>query len=425
LRVCMPTQYAEGAAWFAQRMAANGHEVDVSIAAEQCKEALGGIINRVDALDEPEAYDLAVFDVCGQGKLADEARLKTPTIGDSSLATRLEEDRIYGLEFMEQCGIKVSPWEQFSNPADAIRYIKRSKKPLVFKPVGEQDDKSTTYVAKSPEDMLRYFDTLFRSGGVSEFVLQEVVTGTEVSTQVYLNPQGYYALNHTLETKKLMNDNLGPATGCSGSLVWMCREDRVFDQGLKKAVAPLQALGYVGPIDLNTIVNDDGVWGLEWTSRFGYDADALLTRLLPMEFGEFLHKVASGEKLPDMSPLHSYCASIRLSCPPYPCEGLPRKHYKAGVPIHGLTEDMLDKFFLYDARKNEEGTLETAGICGWIGSPLAVGETPGQAFESAREMLRQVTVPNGQFRTDVLANTSARLTKLRVDGWLKDAPYER
>jgi phosphoribosylamine---glycine ligase len=419
LRICCPTNFGEGA-WLLQRMAANGHEVDVSIGADQCKEALGGLINVVDGLDEPENYALAVFDVCGQGKLADETRLKVPTIGDSSLATRLEEDRIFGLNFMEQCGIKVSPWEEFSSPADALRYIKRSKKPLVFKPVGEQDDKSTTYVAKSQEDMLRYFDVLFRSGGVSEFVLQEIVQGTEVSTQVYINPQGYYALNHDLETKKLMNDNLGPNTGCSGALVWMCREDRVFDQGLRKAIAPLQEMGYVGPLDLNAIVNDDGVWGLEFTPRMGYDAEALLTRLLPMEFGEFLHKVATGQKLPDMSPLHSYCATIRLSCPPYPNEGLPEKFYKGGIPIHGLTEEMLDKFFLYDARKNEEGTLETAGICGWIGGPLAVGETPGQAFEGAREMLRQVTVPNGMYRTDVLHNTSNRLMKLRQDGWLKD-----
>lgn len=417
----MPTQYAEGAAWFAQRMAANGHSVDVSIGADQCKEALGGLINRVDALDEPESYDLCMFDVCGQGKLADATRLKVPTIGDSSLATLLEEDRIHALTFMEECGIKVSPWEQFSNPADAIRYIKRSKKPLVFKPVGPQDDKSTTYVATSQSDMLGYFDVLFRTERVKEFVLQEVVQGTEVSTECYINPEGYYALNHDLETKKLMNDNLGPNTGCSGALVWMCREDRVFEQGLKKAIAPLQALGYVGPIDLNTIVNDDGVWGLEFCARFGYDADALLTRLLPMEFGEFLHKVATGERIPDMSPLHSYCATTRLSCQPYPNEGLPEKHYKAGIPIHGLTEDMLDKFFLYDARKAENDTLETAGICGWIGGPLAVGETPGMAFDGAREMLRQVTVPNGMYRTDVLANTAARLAKLRVDGWLKES----
>jgi phosphoribosylamine---glycine ligase len=419
LRVCMPTQYAEGS-WLGQRMAANGHDVDVAIGAEQCKEALGGLINVVDGLDQPENYELAVFDVCGQGKLADETRLKVPTIGDSSLATRLEEDRIYGLEFMEQCGIKVSPWEEFSSPADALRYIKKSKRPLVFKPVGEQDDKSTTFVARSAEEMTRYFDRLFRSAKVERFVLQEVVVGTEVSMEVYINPQGYYALNSTLETKKFMNGNLGPNTGCSGSLIWMSQENRLFNQGLKKVIAPLQEMGYVGPIDLNTIVNDEGAWGLEFCARFGYDGTALLSRLIPMEFGKFLHAVASGEKLPEMSPLHSYCASVRLSVPPYPAEQLPEKSYKAGIPIHGLKEDMLDKFFVYDVRKAEDDSLETAGICGWIGSPLAVGETPGQAFAGVHEMFEQVQVPNGQRRTDVLHNTSNRLMKLRQDGWLKD-----
>jgi phosphoribosylamine--glycine ligase len=414
----MPTEFAEGC-WLGWLMAQGGHDVDICIAADVCKGALGGMVNSVETLGEPGDYNLAVFDVTSQGKLGDELSSQIPTIGASTLAEKLEDDRVFALQFMQECGIKVSPWEQFDNPADAIRYIKKTKRPQVFKPVGDQDDKSTTYVAKSQEDMLRYLDVLFRTAKVSSFVLQEVVTGTEVSTEVYLNANGHYALNHDLETKKLMDGNLGPNTGCSGSLVWMSKEDRLFEQGLKRAIEPLQQMGYVGPIDLNTICNDDGAWGLEFCARFGYDATALLTRLLPMEFGEFLYGVATGERPENLSPKHAFCASVRLSIPPYPCEGLPQKFYKAGVPIRGLTRDMLDRFFLYDARLAEDDTLETAGICGWVGCPLAVGETMFQSFEGVKQMLKEVTVPNGMYRTDVLENTSRRYANLAADGWLR------
>ena len=173
------------------------------------------------------------------------------------------------------------------------------------------------------------------------------------------------------------------------------RDDTLFTRGLKKAIQPLQEMGYVGPLDLNTIVNNDGVWGLEFCPRFGYDGTALLTRLLPIEFGEFLYRIASGGKVPEIIPKHSFCASTRLSMPPYPCEGLPAKFYKAGVPINGLSEENLDKFFVYDVMKGESDMLVSAGICGWIGSPLAVGETIGQAFEGVEEMFMQCRVPNG------------------------------
>ena len=397
-----------------------GHDVSVSIEEPRCKNALAGLVNSVDSFDSPESYDLCVFDVTGSGKLADQTRVLTPTIGDSELADRLEEDRVYALQFMQQCGIQVPPWEQFTDIADAIRYIKQRKKPQVFKPVGEQDDKSTTYVAKSAEDMLRYLEVLWRSTPQKEFVLQEVVQGTEVSTEVYINPNGHYALNHTLELKRLMNGDLGPNTGCSGSLVWMMtKDDTLFGQGLAKAVEPLQQMGYVGPIDLNTIVNSDGVWGLEFCARFGYDGTALLTRLLPIEFGEFLYAVATNKRMPDLTPKHSFCASTRLSVPPYPSEALPAKFYKSGIPLHGLEEKMLDKFYVYDVQVGIDERLQSAGICGWIGSPLAVGETIGQAFDGVKDMLKEVRVPNGQYRTDVLANTAKRYAELSNDGWLR------
>lgn len=424
MRICLASVYAEGA-WLAWKMASEGHDVSVVVAEERYAEALKGLIRVVpDSEVSGTNFDLAVFDTTGMGEEADAARLVVPTIGDSTLADMLEEDRLRGLEFMQKCGLQVAPWEAFSNPADAIRFIKKNKKRYVFKPIGEQSDKSTTYVARSPEDMLEYFDVLFRTAKVKEFILQEHVTGTEVSLEVYINETGYYALNATLETKKLMNGDLGPNTGCSGSLCWINeRENVLFRKGLKKCIEPLQEMGYVGPLDLNTIVNDSGAWALEFTPRFGYDATALLTRLLPVGFGAFLHAVASNDVVPDLTPKHSFCASTRLSVPPYPTDQLPDKFYKAGVPIRGLGEKNLDKFFVYDCRKRvEDGDdLETAGLCGWVGSPMAVGESIAATFEGVNAMLKEICVPNAQYRTDVHANTAKRYMALREGGWLKPA----
>jgi len=423
MKICVASQFAEGA-WVAHKLQSEGHDVSMVVEEKRYAEALKGLITIMPGAEVYAAskYDLIVVDATGMGETADKAREEVPVIGDSVLADRLEEDRVYALDFMTRCGLQVAPWEKFDNPADAVRFIKKNGKRLCFKPVGEQDDKSTTYVSRSSEDMLRYFDVLFRTAKVSEFILQEYVAGTEVSLEVYINETGYYALNGTLETKKLMNGDLGPNTGCSGSLCWMlAKENPLFEKGLKKCIAPLQEMGYVGPLDLNTIVNDSGCWALEFTPRFGYDATALLTRLLPVSFADFLYAIASNQTVPDLTSKHSFCASVRLSIPPYPCEGLPDKFYRAGVPIQGLKEKNLDRFFVYDVRKREEGSddLESAGLCGWIGSPLSVGETIGAAFEGVENMLKEVRVPNGMYRTDVRDNTAKRYLALREGGWFK------
>ena len=422
MRICVASLYGEGL-WLAHRMAAEGHDVSAVVYEEKYAEALGGLIKVMPGAEVYVAskYDMIVMDTSGMGTTADEARQEAPTIGGSVLADKLEEDRLFALDFMTRCGLQVAPYEAFENPADGIRYIKKRNKRLVFKPIGEQDDKSTTYVSKSAEDMLNYFDVLFRTAKVSQYILQDFVEGVEASSEVYINSTGYYALNHTLETKKFLNNELGPNTGCSGSLLWMAKKDNaLFEKGLKKCVGPLQEMGFVGPIDLNTISNGEGCWALEFTPRFGYDATALLTRLLPIGFGDFLYAIASEQRPPDLTAKHPFCASVRLSIPPYPTEALPKKFYHEGVPINGLHESDLDRFFIYDVRKRgESDDLESAGLCGWLGCPLAVGETPGAAFDAVYEMLQHLRVPNSQYRTDVCDAVSKRYWKLREEGLLK------
>jgi len=421
LRICLASQFGEGL-WIAHRMAQEGHDVSAVVSEERYAEALRGLVTTMPGSEvyEPEKYDLVVFDATGSGDDADYSREQVPTIGDSSLADKLEEDRLYALDFMTRCGLQVAPYEAFDNPADGIRHIKKRDRRLVFKPIGEQDDKSTTYVSRDAQDMLRYFDVLFRSAKVSEYILQDFVEGVEASCEVYINSTGYYALNGTIETKKFLNAELGPNTGCSGSLCWlMPKENTLFDKGLRRCIDPLQQMGYVGPIDLNTIANAEGIWALEFTPRFGYDATALLARMLPIGFGDFLYAIASEERPPDLSAKFPFCASVRLSIPPYPNE-VPPKYVKAGVPIEGLTEEDLDKFFIYDVRRRgESDDLESAGLCGWIGSPLAVGDNPGMAFDGAYEMLKHVRIPNGMYRTDVCEATCKRYWQLREQGLLK------
>jgi phosphoribosylamine-glycine ligase len=96
---------------------------------------------------------------------------------------------------------------------------------FVFKPNGGQEqDTATTYVSKSSDDMLRYLDKLGTITKGVEFILQEVVNGTEVSVEGWFNGEDFYFINGTLEEKKFMEGNKGPNTGCAGNLVW------VFDQ---------------------------------------------------------------------------------------------------------------------------------------------------------------------------------------------------
>jgi len=408
-------------AWGVWKLLHDGHDVTWALANMKYKDALAGLIpSPVETITNPVDYDLIIFDSSGHGEAADIARESTPVIGASALADALEHDRLFGLEFMQKCGINIPPYECFDDVSDGVRWIKKTKKQTVFKPFGDRADSALTYVSKSAEDMIRYLEVLFKKVKVKQFILQEVVHGTEISSEGYFNGSEFYALNHTLEEKKFMSGGIGPNTGCSGNLVWMpTRSDNVFERGLLRAGPALAEAGFRGPIDLNTIVTEGEIYGLEWTPRFGYEGTCNLARLIPGDFASFLLAIATGDSPTVGETRAKFSATVRITVPPYPRPANPAKD--AGVPVVGIDVDDPDCWYLSDIRIKEgtEGEVETIGTDGLIGAPISVSETICGAFDECQAAIDKLLIPDLMYRNDVKKCVEKRFECLSRQGWLR------
>lgn len=413
-------------AWFLFKLQEEGHVVDFHYIGKPNKGELclsGLIPEPLYGEIDYSKYDLSLFDLTGKSREAERSLENTPTIGDSKLASRLEDDRLFGIEIMEQAGINVPPYEVFDSIDAARKYVTKTKKRYVFKPDGGQDQGSmTTYASESSEDLLEYIDNLEEQTHGVRFILQEFVSnGCEVSTEAYFNGEEFYLINATIETKKFMNDELGPATGCSGNLVWCYSEPpKIFKEGLAKLGGFLNETGYRGMCDLNTIVTDTKLYGLEWTPRFGYDASATLFSLLPTNsLGDFLYGCASGERLDSIIPDTSkYATAVRCSIPPYPFEELKVGMQQQGVPLKLEPED-LKNFWLWDAMLYKDKLVSCGQGYGVVGCPIHTGDTPEEAFHFTYERLKKLKIPNLQYRTDIAKQTITRLRRAESMGWLR------
>lgn len=415
MKILLVSSTGDGA-WFNWLLTHEGHQVDWICASERDASTLTGIINPpLPRCPHPSAYDLVVYDSSGMGESADYARTLTPTIGSSLLADHLEHDRVFGLKAMEEAGIRVPKWEPFDSPSQAIAFLHKNNRRYVLKPIGDAPS-DATYVSKSSEDMIHFIETRLDSK-VKSFVLQEFVAGTEVSTEAWWTGSEFVALNHTIELKKFMNDDVGPNTGCAANIVWMPdRINPIFQQGLQKIAPILQREGFVGMIDLNTIVTEGDIYGLEWTPRFGYEGTCNLTRLIPIPFGEFLYSVATG-KSPSLSqPRAKFAATLRLSIPPYPSAEFSRKKIQA--PVSGISLEHLDCFVLYDVLM-QDGELVTGGTYNVIGSPIGCSETIDGAFDECMLSVGKLEVANLQYRTDAAKVIGKRYATLQSQGWLR------
>lgn len=426
------SSYTAMGAWWVLRLRAEGHDVDYLLSEKKYEDVLRGLIpppkmqdidmrRTVQGYGFPDysKYDLSLFDLTGRAELADHSRKQVPTLGDGSLEHHLEDDREFGIEMMEQCGINVPPYHKFNTASEAKSFLKKNDRPFVFKPFtagGTTQDTATTYVSKSAEDLLKFIDPLWNAAKRAPFILQEKVDGTEVGTEAFFNGSDFFLITGTLEEKKFMNDNKGPNTGCAGNLIFAMNDEmELFKNGLLKAKPMLQAAGFRGIIDLNTIVTETNIYALEWTPRFGYLCCPTIATMYGDDYGELLLDIAAGKSPYIKWGTGSFGAAVTLSIPPYPTE-IRMPKYK-GIPIEGVNiEDLfqLTNFFLFDAMV-EGKQLVTSGNYGYIGAVLSAAHTIEAAFSQLEGRMRNIHIPNCQYRTDVQKSTTKRYEEL--EGW--------
>lgn len=430
------SSYTGMGAWFALRLLAEGHSVDYYLSKAEYVDVLGGLIPppKMLSLDHRrtiqgygypsyKGYDLSLFDLTGRAKQADASKMEAPTIGDGSIEHMLEDDREAGIQAMEHVKIEVPPYKKFTDVGEAKSFITKTDKRYVYKPyegLGGNDDKALTYVSKSAEDMLKSIDQLFALSKRMPFILQEFIKGTEASVAGFFNGDNFYMLTCTLEDKKFMNDDKGPNTGCSSNLVFaISEESKLYKDGLAKAIPLLKQMGFRGMIDLNTILTEDKAYGLEWTPRFGYLADATIAEMYGTGYGEMLRRTAAGE-VPHIKWRASFGVSVTLSIPPYPTEiRLPKAK---DVPIEGVDPknvEQLTSMYLYDVKlSKDKKSLTTSGNFGYICAPTGVGDTIEIAAERCMKKVDGIHIPNMQYRTDVYKSTMKRYNFLQQHGWL-------
>jgi phosphoribosylamine-glycine ligase len=414
MKILLCSWRGEGA-WYVWLMRNAGHEVDWTVDHEDMASSMAGLIPPPRSKVNPGGYDLVVFDCTEMGDAADFAATQAPTIGDSTLADRLENDRIFGIEVMEQAGIRVPKWEAFNDPGKAIDWVNKNHKRCVLKPVGDAPSEMT-YVGKNEEDLIRFIETRLPGSKVKEFILQEFVAGTETAAGGWFNGSEWVVVDHNIEEKKFMNGGLGPNTGCAGSVMWIPpKPTPLFQQGLGRVTKLLAEAGYRGPLDLNTIVTEGEAYGIEWTPRFGYESTCNFTRLLGTDFAEFLYGCATGSK-PIVIPRNNFAATVRCSVPPYPTHDLKAKQM-AHQPIRGLVEKDLERFFTFDVVANGEELM----VCGEgnVGTPIGLSESLRGAFEEVMTKIKGLDIPDLQYRTDICECIEKKYNTLQTMGWLR------
>jgi len=411
-------------AWRVQR---EGHQVRYWIDAKEQQDVCDGFVPKVKGSwkDQIEWADVIVFDDEKFGKDADKLRKAGKlVVGGSTYTDKLELDRDFGQDEMDAAGIKTVHREKFDDYGAAIAYVKKNPARYVLKPSGEvQDVKELLYVGKEDDgsDTVEVLQRYKKSWGskIKEFVLQDFVAGVEVAIGAFFNGTEFVTpLNINFEHKKMFPGDLGPSTGEMGTTMFCPDSSPIFDATLKRMGTRLARASYVGYIDINCIVNETGIYPLEFTSRFGYPHISIWMEGIKNPYGEMLHELASGS-LRELKTKDEFLIGVVIAVPPFPFPNPDTwdKFTKGSTAQFEVDPEKVDWIHLGEMKLvNDEWML--AGEQGYALIITASGESMREARKKVYARVEKVKIPNMFYRNDIGERWTKDIDRLTIWGYL-------
>jgi phosphoribosylamine--glycine ligase len=385
-----------------------GHEARYFIGNEEERGIADGFVEKsLDWRADVDWADVIVFDdVLGQGTEAQRLRQQGKlVVGGSPYSDRLEDDRAFGQQELRAAGVPIIPQRDFKSFDDAIEFVRANPQRYVIKPSGEaQNMKGLLFVGEEEDgrDVLQVLDDYKRawSDRIHDFQLQKRIQGVEVATGAFFNGREFVPpVCVNFEHKKLFPGDIGPSTGEMGTAMFWSEPNRIFNATLKKMEPRLRDEGYVGYIDINCIVNANGIYPLEFTARFGYPTISIQQEGLITPMGELLHGLASGT-LSRVKARGGFQIGVRIVVPPFPFDDPARFQSSSKDAVILFKTPSREGIHIEDV-KLVNGEWLVTGTSGVVLIVCGVGPTMRQAQRQAYNRVRNVMIPNMYYREDI------------------------
>jgi len=412
------------------RMMEAGHEVKAHVSADVSKDTLSGLVPRVEDWSTELAWvraagreGLIVFESAQSGVTQDALRAEGfNVVGGSAFGDRLESDRAFGQGIMRDVGLQTAASHRFTSFQAGIDFVRQARKRYVYKPCGNLAYAMESYVGQMDggEDLITILEMQAERWAhqhTFDFILMEHVAGVEVGVGAYFNGEVFLKpACIDWEHKRFFAGDIGELTGEMGTLVSFEGANTIFESTLARIAPLLARSGYCGYININTIANEDGIWPLELTARFGYPGSSILETLQVDEWGALFASLVRRDA-DTLRTRPGYAVGVVLTVPPFPYDETTPPSPR-GLPILFRSEltaqERRNLHFSEVAFKN--GRLVTAGVTGQVMVVTGTGGTAQIAKAQAYALAGKVVVPHMRYRLDIadsfIAGNGERLRQL-------------
>jgi phosphoribosylamine--glycine ligase len=349
--------------------------------------------------------------------IADEfQRRGLPIFSPSRAAAEIEGSKAFAREFMERHAIP-SPRHRICRSQDeALAFVKEAPFgfPFVVKADGLAAGKGTVVAASADEARaavaLIMGDRKFGTAG-SRLVMEEFLTGEEVSFLVVCDGSRVVPLASVQDHKRIHDGDQGPNTGGMGTVspatvLTLEAHKQIMQEIVIPTVKGMAAEGrrFQGVLFAGLMITDKGPRALEFNARFGDPETQVILARMRSDIVPMLQGAAAGN-LGD--------ARIEWAREPAVCVVMASRGYpdssESGQPIEGLEAlaDMPEVTPFHAGTALKDGKVLTAG--GRVLSITALGSNLETAVARAYEAVGRVSFEGMQYRKDIGRLALARL----------------
>lgn len=321
-------------------------------------------------------------------------------------AAQLEGSKNFSKDFMVKYGIPTANFQSFTDPDQAIAYIKLQGAPIVVKADGLAAGKGVVVAQTEQEAITAVKDML--SGNVfgdagSRVVIEEFLQGEEASFIVIADGKQALAMATSQDHKARDNGDKGPNTGGMGAyspapVVTPEIHQRVMAEVITPTLAGMEAEGspYVGFLYAGLMIAPDGSFKvLEFNCRFGDPETQPIMMRLKSDLVELCEAALAG-RLDALETQWDSQASLGvvMAAGGYP------DSYEQGQLITGLpTQEGGDMKVFHAGTCLEGDAIVTAG--GRVLCVCALGKTIAEAQGKAYDTVKKIHWKNAYYRNDI------------------------
>ncbi len=326
--------------------------------------------------------------------------------GPNKLAARVEGSKVFAKNILKKHDIPTAEFEVFTEPEEAMEFLKKADYPLVIKAEGLAFGKGVviaTNKEQAKEAITKIMeDKVFGDAG-SRIVIENFLEGQEISVMVFTDGKDFVPLEFAQDYKAVFDGDEGPNTGGMGSFsplpfIDENLKNRIINEILNPALQAFneEGLNYKGLLYINMILTDMGPEVLDFNARFGDPETQVLLPRMNTDIIDIFEKTID-EQLADVEinwdKRSAVC--VILTSAGYPVT------FDTGKEIYGLDKvNKYDNLLVFHAGTTKIGDkFYTAG--GRVIGLTVLGEDLDDAINQIYEYIEEVTFEDMHYRSDI------------------------